>query len=40
MIQFLYGLLIFTAGYLTARYTQYLKNKHKSLNEESKETRA
>ena len=36
MIQFLYGLLIFTAGYLTARYTQYLKNKH-NTNEESKE---
>lgn len=39
MIQFLYGLLIFTAGYLTARYTQYLKTKH-NTNEESKETRA
>ena len=39
MIQFLYNLLIFGAGYLTARYIQYLKTKHNS-NEESKETRA
>lgn len=39
MIQFLYGLLIFSVGYLTARYIQYLKTKHKS-NEEPKETRA
>ena len=37
MIQFLYGLLIFTAGYLTARYTQFLKTKH-NKNEKSKET--
>lgn len=36
MIQFLYGLLIFSAGYLTARYTQYLKIKH-NTNEKSKE---
>ena len=39
MIQFLYGLLIFSAGYLTARYTQFLKTKHNS-DEESKEARA
>lgn len=34
MIQFLYGLLLFGAGYITALYVQFLKNKHKS-NEES-----
>lgn len=39
MIQFLYSLLIFSAGYLTACYTQYLKTKH-NTNEEPKETRA
>lgn len=39
MIQFLYGLLIFSVGYLTARYTQFLKTKH-NTNEKSKESRA
>lgn len=39
MIQFLYGLIIFGAGYLTALYIQYLKTKH-NTNEEPKETRA
>lgn len=39
MIQFLYGLLTFSAGYLTARYIQFLKTKH-TTNEEPKETRA
>lgn len=39
MIEFLYGLLIFSVGYLTARYIQYLKTKH-NTNEESKEVRA
>jgi hypothetical protein len=39
MILFLYGLLTFSVGYLTARYIQFLKTKHNS-NEESKETRA
>lgn len=38
-MQFLYSLLIFSVGYLTARYTQYLKTKH-NTNEEPKETRA
>ena len=37
MIQFLYGLIIFSAGYLTARYIQFLKTKH-NTNEKSKET--
>lgn len=39
MLQFLYGLIIFGAGYLTSLYIQYLKTKH-NTNEESKETRA
>lgn len=39
MLQFLYGLIIFGAGYLTALYRQYLKTKH-NTNEEPKETRA
>ena len=39
MIQFLYGLLTFSAGYITARYIQFLKTKH-NTNEKSKETRA
>ena len=39
MIQFLYGLIIFCAGYITARYIQFLKTKH-NTNEKSKETRA
>lgn len=39
MIQFLYNLLIFSVGYLTARYIHYLKTK-RNTNEESKETRA
>jgi hypothetical protein len=36
MIQFLYNLLIFSAGYLTACYIHYLKTKH-NTNEEPKE---